>query len=99
MSELFAAHIHSRGRARSHERHRPRDRFELLMRRILWAAIIILLLFSFGEMIFNFFVSPNVVIRKIEIKNDLGIPENELIALAGMNRNEYYFSVDCAGIE
>jgi cell division protein FtsQ len=76
-----------------------RDRFELILRRVLWIGILVLLLFSIGEMIFFFFISPNTFVQKIDIKSDLAIPNDEVVALAGISRNEYYFSINTQMIE
>lgn len=90
MSEIFVA---------SSLKPKSKRNLDSFMRRILWITIVVLLLFSVGEMVFYFFVAPNVLIRKIEIKSALDLTEQEVLDLAGINGSEYYFSVNLEAIE
>ncbi|RPJ05230.1 MAG: FtsQ-type POTRA domain-containing protein [Spirochaetaceae bacterium] len=76
-----------------------KEKVEALLRKALWVLIIGLFLFSAGEMIFHFFIAPQSFLRSIEIKTDLPIAEQEILSLAGLSRNEYYFFIDTARIE
>ncbi|MBN1524437.1 MAG: FtsQ-type POTRA domain-containing protein [Spirochaetales bacterium] len=81
-----------------HTSHR-KEKTESLLRKALWGVIAVLLLFSIGEMVFHFFIAPKVFIRSIQIKTNLELAENDILQLAGLKRNEYYFFIDTVAIE
>jgi len=76
-----------------------KEKVEAFLRKLLWVIIIGLFLFSAGEMVFHFFITPQSFLRSIEIKTDLPLAEEDVLSLAGITRNEYYFFIDTAKIE
>jgi cell division protein FtsQ len=70
-----------------------------LLRKILWVAIIILVLFSLAELFFHFFVAPRILIRNILIESDIPFTEQEILSIAGISRKEYYFLINSEEIQ
>jgi cell division septal protein FtsQ len=78
---------------------RPRERLEFVMRRVLVVAIVVLVLAAVGGLFFELFVSPNMLVRTIELKSDVPLSREEVYALAGLSRDTYYFAVDSRAME
>jgi cell division protein FtsQ len=78
---------------------RQKMRLEGILRRVLWISIIVLLVCLLGGILFQLFVSPNMLVRKIEINGDLPFSREEIMALAGLSRNEYFFALDARVLE
>jgi cell division protein FtsQ len=68
------------------------------LRKVLWAVIIVLVIFSIAELFFHFFIAPRVLIKNIVITNDTGLSEQEILRIAGITRKEYYFLINAAQI-
>ncbi len=82
MSEAFALHSPKTSRT------------ELILNRILWSVIILLILFFIAEIIFHFIISPQLVIKNIIVKSNIPLSEEEILSIAGIGENEYYFSLN-----
>jgi len=70
------------------ERPRPRSNRFLLM--IIGVVLVVLI----GEGIFQFVLAPNMRIRTIVVDNDLLLGREDLLSIAGLDAQPYYFSLD-----
>ncbi|MBN2439865.1 MAG: FtsQ-type POTRA domain-containing protein [Spirochaetales bacterium] len=84
-----------------HELHTSWDKKknEKLVNKILVIVIIILFIIIFAEVMFQFIILPQLKISKIVIKSDLGLSEEEVLHIAGISKNVYYFSLNKAEVE
>jgi cell division septal protein FtsQ len=78
---------------------RPRERLELVFRRALLAVIVALAVAAVGGLVFEFLISPNMLVRTIELKSDLPLSREEIVNLAGLSPAAYYFAVDTRAVE
>jgi cell division protein FtsQ len=67
--------------------------------KIIWPIILLLLVLAVIEILFALFIAPNLTIRHIEVKSDFGISRQRILSIAGLDGNEYYFSIDVGEIE
>ncbi len=74
------------------------SRSETLVNRLLWIVIVLLALFLAGELAFHFLISPRLLIRKVVISADLGLSREEILRVAGLEENEYYFGLDADAV-
>ena len=68
------------------------------LNRLIWAIVVVLIFVAILELIFAIFISPNLTLKHIEVESDFTLSERELLTVAGIGRNEYYFSIDCEAI-
>jgi len=79
----------------------PKKKMHLdnILRRLLWGVIVFLIVFSLVELGYYLLVSPHVLITKIECEGDLKLSEQEILSLAGLSGNEYYFTINLKAVE
>jgi cell division protein FtsQ len=75
------------------------DRRERIINRILWIIIIILFVIAVIEIVFQFFIAPRMLIKHIIVTCDLTLSDEQIIELAGINKKEYYFSLNTGEVE
>ena len=75
------------------------ERSSKFLNKALWILILFLMVFSIVEIAFHFIIAPRIKIREVIINSDLALTEQEILSLAGLKRNEYYFFIDTAEIE
>ena len=73
-------------------------------RKIPWNRILLIVLFvlfflAVLELIYSLVVMPNLTITNIEVHSDFAITEEDVLAVAGIEKNEYFFSLDCGAIQ
>ncbi len=78
---------------------KPRERLEAVVRRILMIAIVALVVAALGGLAFELFVSPNMLVRRIELSSDLPLTREQVVSLAGLDGRTYYFAVDSRAVE
>jgi cell division protein FtsQ len=79
--------------------HSPKtSKTEQLVNRLLWAVIILLVLFIIGELLFHFVVSPRLVIKNISVESDLALSGEDVLALVGLSGKVYFFSLNAGEI-
>jgi cell division protein FtsQ len=78
---------------------RPGARFEGAFRKALWVVIIVLALSASCLLVFQLFISPNLLVRTIEIKSDLSLSREEILALAQLGGRDYFFGIDAGALE
>ncbi|MBN2352001.1 MAG: FtsQ-type POTRA domain-containing protein [Spirochaetales bacterium] len=78
---------------------RPRERLEAIVRRILTITIIVLVVAALGGLAFELFVSPNMLVRRIELSSDVPLTREQVVSLAGLEGTTYYFAVDGRAVE
>ncbi len=74
------------------------DRRESIVNRILHVVVAVLLLFLAGELVFHLLLVPRLTVRNITIRSDLVFSKEEVLAVAGIDKNVYYFNLDTAEI-
>ena len=69
------------------------DRFLVLIVGLLSAVLVL-------ELAFHFFIAPKLVIDHIQVTADQGFPltEAQVLAIAGLDQTEYYFSLNAAAV-
>ena len=72
---------------------------EKTINRILWIVIIVLFLTVIIEVTFQFVIAPQLKIKHIIVESDLTLAREEILHLAGIKKNEYYFSLNTNEIE
>ena len=65
-----------------------------VLKRVLWIVIALLLTVSLGQIAFQLFISPNLLIAHVHVESDVPISEEEVLGIAGLQGNEYYFSLN-----
>ncbi len=65
----------------------------LLLKKLLWVIIGLLLLISLGQIAFQLFVVPNLTIAHVYVESDVPLAKDEILGIAGIEGNEYYFSL------
>src|SRR5512135_2977430 len=77
-------------------------RKKVTRRQIFYRLLIVLVaglaLVTAGKLIFQFVLYPALRIQNIDIKSDIPLSREALLALAGIKDNEYYFSINCETI-
>jgi len=71
-----------------------KNKNEKLVNRILWIVIILLLVIIIFEVIFQFLIAPTLKIKNIIIDSNLELSREEILHLAGIEKNVYYFSLN-----
>jgi cell division protein FtsQ len=68
---------------------------------VLWILIVILIVLILFELIFHFVIYPSFVIRHIDLNIDGNsiLTEAQIMAIAGLEDNDYYFSINTEEIE
>ena len=74
------------------------ERRESLVNRILHIVVAVLLLFLAGELVFHLLLVPRLTVRNITVRSDLEFSREEVLAVAGVDKNVYYFNLDTAEI-
>jgi cell division protein FtsQ len=69
-------------------------RSESVFTKLLWIVVALLALLLAGELVFQFFVAPRLVVRNVRIRTSLDISEEEVLAIAGIGGGEYFFRLD-----
>jgi cell division protein FtsQ len=69
-------------------------RNENMINTILLVIICILVLLIIIEVVFQFIIAPNLIVRNIVIKGGGGIPKEEILRIAGLDKKEYYFALN-----
>jgi cell division protein FtsQ len=72
-------------------RHARRERS---LHKVLVAIIVILALALAGELAYHLFVVPRMAVSSITIRNDLGLTDDQLLALSGIDIGTLYFKLD-----
>ena len=67
---------------------------EAFLNRIMWVLIGILFLFLTGEIIAQFFVIPNFLIKHITIESNFSVSKEAVLKLAGISDRSYYFKLN-----
>jgi cell division protein FtsQ len=62
--------------------------------RILLLIVALLGLILVGQLVFHFILAPRLTVRNITIKSDLSLSKDEVLSVAGIEENLYYFSLD-----
>ena len=78
---------------------RSGERLEGALRKILWGSVIVLVFCAAGLLVFYLFISPNLLIQKIDIRSDLPLTRDEILALAQLGGREYFFAIDVKVLE
>jgi cell division protein FtsQ len=78
---------------------KKQEKKENLINRILWIIIIVLFCIAVLEVIFQWVVAPRLKISHITIEGDPPLSREEILRLAGIKKNLYYFSLDTEEIE
>jgi cell division protein FtsQ len=65
---------------------------------VLWIVILALVLVALLQLVFGLFVSPYLQIQRVRVKSDFAISKEEILSIAGLQRKEYYFSVNSDAI-
>ncbi len=71
-----------------------RENREGLAQRVLVIVIVVLSLILAGELVYHLVIAPRLRIETISIESDLGMSDEELLALAGLSTGATFFSVD-----
>jgi cell division protein FtsQ len=69
-----------------------------LVYRMLIILILVITLIIVAELVFHFIIYPSFRIQNIDVKSDIPLARETLLALAGIKDNEYYFSINCETI-
>jgi cell division protein FtsQ len=66
------------------------------LKRLFRGLVMVLFLVLLGEVLFHTVLGPRLQIRRIEVnvKNDLELTNGEILRLAGVDTESYYFSID-----
>ena len=67
---------------------------ELLFNRLLLVLVVCLILFLLGELVFHFIVAPRLTVRNIVIRCDLPLSSEEILSIAGTEKDLFYYSLD-----
>ncbi len=78
---------------------RSGERLEAVLRKILWISIVVLVFCAAGLVVFQLFISPNLLVQNIDIKSDLPLTRDEILTLAQLGGREYFFAVDVKALE
>ena len=77
-----------------HKTTRRYQKREKILNRVLWTVIIILFCLAAAKIIFQFFITPARKITNITVESDLTISKDDILALAGIEKNKYYLEQD-----
>jgi len=77
---------------------KKKNKNEKIINRILWIIIIILFIIIIFEVVFQFIIVPQLKIKEIIVDTDLSLSREEILHLAGIKKNDYYFSLDTVEI-
>lgn len=80
-------------------RRAPRPERTGATQRVLVVAIVLLSLVLAGELVYHLLVAPRLAIEEIRIESNLPIPDEELLAIAGVRIGVPFFAVDAAAVE
>ena len=80
-------------------RARSEDKKKISWNRILLTILFVLFFLAVLELIYSLVVMPNLAITNLEVHSDFAITEEDVLAVAGLDKNEYYFSLDCRVIQ
>ena len=69
-------------------------RSESLFTKLLWIVVCLLALLLIGEVLFHFVIAPRLVVKNVHIRTSLALSEEEVLAIAGIGKGEYYFRLD-----
>jgi cell division protein FtsQ len=78
---------------------KKKNKKETLINRILWIIISILFFIAVVEAVFQFVIAPRLKINHVIIESDLQLSREEILHLAGIKKNLYYFSLNTDEIE
>lgn len=67
--------------------------------RLTWIALGALAVVAVIELVFQLLIAPNMRIEHVAVQSDFPISDEQLLAIAGIERKEYYFSVQSDAIE
>jgi hypothetical protein len=67
--------------------------------RILWAVILVLFAVLVLEVIFQFIIAPNLLIRNITVESEIAVTREAVLELAGIGNTEYYFGLDAERVK
>lgn len=67
---------------------------ELLFNRLLVVLVVCLVLFLTGELVFHFVVAPRLTVRNFVVRSDLPLSSEEILSIAGVDKNPFYYSLD-----
>lgn len=70
-----------------------------LSTKVLSLIILLLCITVILEIVFHFFIAPNLVISHVTVDGDPLLPDQEILRIAGIEESAYYFSLDCAQVE
>ena len=74
-----------------------RDRSRMVQR-VLLALVVILGIAFVGEVVYHLVIAPRLAVTSIDVISDLGMAEEELLAIAGVRTGVTYFRVDESAI-
>jgi cell division protein FtsQ len=67
---------------------------ELQFNRLLLILVVCLVLFLLGELVFHFIVAPRLTVRNIVIRSDLPLSKEEILSIAGAEKDLFYYNLD-----
>jgi cell division protein FtsQ len=76
-----------------------KEKKENVVNRVLWTVIIVLFVIILIEVLFQFLIVPRLKIDKVIVENELSLTKEELLYIAGIDKNLYYFSLHTDEIE
>jgi cell division protein FtsQ len=75
-----------------------RDGRESAFHRLLLILVLLLSLFLAGELMFQFLIAPRLTVRNIVIRSDLSLSREEILAIAGAEKDVFYYDLDTGQI-
>jgi cell division protein FtsQ len=66
---------------------------------ILWIVIIVLVALIILELVFQFVIAPNLLVRNVVIDGISAISKDEILKVSGLSKTEYYFSLNTNSID
>jgi cell division protein FtsQ len=91
MADVLTGESYASRNARREEQRPDRSR---LVQRVLLALVIVLALALTGELVYHLVIAPRLAITAIQIEGDIGLPEEEILAVAGLRVGMMYFRLD-----
>jgi cell division protein FtsQ len=67
---------------------------ESAFNRVLLIVVLSLSLFLIGELVFHFVVAPRLRLRDIAIRSDVPLSKEEILEIAGADKDMFYYNVD-----
>ncbi len=75
------------------------QRAEKAANRMLWVIIVVLAGLILAELVIQFALAPNLLVRNVVVRGAMAIAREDIVRVAGLSEKEYYFSISTAECE